>query len=216
MTRAGLRLWVCAVCAWTLCFVVLQRWGTWTPFAFVGVTLVGVAVSLGVVPHALLRPSLARTTVGVAGGALMVVGTHLAYRAVVAFAPPVAGATRQLLSLLNVAGFSPAVRALLIVLIASCEELIFRGLLPTSAAAGKSLPHLPSSRELAQIVAFAGVYAFTTLPLGSPLLVLCALACGSLWGFMRVATGSLVAPVLAHVVWDLGVLLVWPIAAQLR
>lgn len=216
MTRAGLRLWVCAVCAWTLCFVVLQRWGTWTPFAFVGVTLVGVAVSLGVVPHALLRPSLARTTVGVAGGALMVVGTHLAYRAVVAFAPPVAGATRQLLSLLNVAGFSPAVRALLIVLIASCEELIFRGLLPTSAAVGKSLPHLPSSRELAQIVAFAGVYAFTTLPLGSPLLVLCALACGSLWGFMRVATGSLVAPVLAHVVWDLGVLLVWPIAAQLR
>jgi membrane protease YdiL (CAAX protease family) len=215
VTRNGLRLWVCALCAWTLCFVVLQRLGTWTPFAFVGVMLVGVAVSRNVVPRALLRPSLALTTVGLAGGALMVFGTHLAYRGLVAFAPPVAGATRHLLSLLNVAGFSPAVRALLIVLIASCEELIFRGLLPTSAPLGKSLPHLPSSRELTQIVAFAGVYAFTTLPLGSPLLVLCALACGSLWGFMRVATGSLVAPVLAHVVWDLGVLIVWPITAQL-
>jgi membrane protease YdiL (CAAX protease family) len=210
-----LRLWVCALCAWTLCFVVLQRLGTWIPFAFVGVMLVSVAVSRSVVPRALLRPSLALTLVGLASGAFMVFGTHLAYRALAAFAPPVAGATQHLLNLLNVAGFSPAVRALLIVLIASCEELVFRGLLPTSATVGKNLPHLPTSHELTQIVAFAGVYAFTTLPLGSPLLVLCALACGSLWGFMRVATGSLVTPLLAHVVWDLGVLIVWPIAAQL-
>jgi uncharacterized protein len=216
VTRAGLRFLVLALAAWTLCFVVLQRLGTWTPFAFVGLGLTSAAVSRGIVPGALLRPSLARTLVGLAGGALMVVGTHLAYRAVVTFAPPVAEATRDLLLLLNVAGFSPAARGLLIVVIASCEELIFRGLLPTSATAGPSLPHLPSSRELTHIVAFAGVYALTTLPLGSPLLALCALACGSLWGFMRIATGSLVAPILAHVVWDMGVLLVWPIATQLR
>ena len=145
----------------------------------------------------------------------MVVGTHLAYRAVVTVAPPVAGATRQLLVLLNVAGFSTAARGLLIVLIAGCEEVLFRGLLPTSATAGSSRPHWPSRRELAHIVAFAAVYALTTLPLGSPLLVLCALVCGSLWGLMRVATGSLVVPLLAHVVWDLGVLLVWPLLAPL-
>lgn len=211
MTRTGLRLLVFALSAWTLCFVVLQRLGTWTPFAFVGLALATLAVSRGVVPRSLLRPTLARATVGLAAGALMVVGTHLTYRAVVTFAPPVAGATRQLLVLLNVAGFSSAARALLIVLIASCEEVIFRGLLPV----GSSLPHWPTSRQLTRIVAFAGVYALTTLPLGSPLLVLCALACGSLWGFIRVATGSLVAPLLAHVVWDLGVLLVWPLAAQL-
>ena len=215
MTRAGLRFLAFALSAWTLCFVVLQRVGTWTPFAFVGLGLASVAVWRSVVARSLLRPTLARTLVGLVGGALMVVGTHLAYRALVTFAPPVAEATRRLLILLNVAGFSPALRALLIVLIASCEEVIFRGLLPTSATVGKSVPHVPTSRELSQIVAFAGVYAFTTLPLGSPLLVLCALACGSLWGFMRVATGSLVAPALAHVVWDLGVLIVWPITAQL-
>jgi membrane protease YdiL (CAAX protease family) len=145
----------------------------------------------------------------------MVVGTHLTYRAVITFAPTVAGATRQLLTLLNVAGFSPAARALLIVLIASCEEVLFRGLLPTSGAAGSGLPHWPSRRELAQIVVFAAVYAFTTLPLGSALLLLCAFACGSLWGLMRVATGSLVVPLLAHVLWDLGVLLIWPLTAQL-
>lgn len=206
---------VFALVTWALCFVVLERLGTWTPFAFVGVFLATLAVAQRAVPRSLLRPTLARTVVGLAGGALMVVGTHLAYRAVVAFAPQVAGTTRQLLVLLNVAGFSPAVRALLIVLIASCEEVLFRGLLPISATAGSSLPHLPSRRELAQILVFAAVYAFTTLPLASALLILCAFACGSLWGLMRVATGSLVVPLLAHVLWDLGVLLIWPLTAQL-
>ena len=215
MTRAGLRFLAFALVAWSLCFVVLQRLGTWTPFAFVGLLLASLAVSQRVVPRSLLRPSVARTTVGVAAGAVMVVGTHLAYQSVVTLAPPVAGATRHLLFLLNVVGFSPAVRALLIVLIASCEEVLFRGLLPSSAAAGFSRPHVPSRRELAQIVAFAALYALTTLALGSPLLVLCAFVCGSLWGLMRVATGSLVVPLLAHVIWDLGVLLVWPLAAQL-
>jgi membrane protease YdiL (CAAX protease family) len=212
VTRTGLRFLVFALFTWTLCFVVLQQLGTWTPFAFVGLVLAILAVSQRVVPRSLLRPSLARTTVGIAGGALMVVGTHLAYRAVVTFAPSVAGATRQLLVLLNVAGFSPAGRALLIVLIASCEEVLFRGILPSFTTGGSSRPHWPSSRELAQIVALAAVYALTTLPLGSGLLVLCAFACGSLWGLMRVATGSLVVPLLAHVIWDLGVLLVWPLA----
>jgi uncharacterized protein len=215
VTRTSLRFLVLALVTWTLCFVVLQHLGTWTPFAFVGLLLATLAVSRRVVPRSLLRPSVARTAVGLAGGAMMVVATHLAYRAVVTCAPPVAGATRELLILLNVVGFSPAVRALLIVLIASCEEVLFRGLLPFPATARSSLPHWPSLRQLGQIVAFAAVYALTTLPLGSALLLLCAFACGSLWGLMRVATGSLVVPLLAHVVWDLGVLLVWPLTAQL-
>jgi membrane protease YdiL (CAAX protease family) len=50
------------------------------------------------------------------------------------------------------------------------------------------------------------------LTAGSFLLVACAFACGAVWGTLRVATGSLAAPIVAHVVWDLGVLLVWPVA----
>lgn len=215
MTRAGLRLWVLALFMWTLCFVVLDRLGTWAPFAFVGLFLASLALSQRIVPRSLLWPSPARTTVGVAAGALMVVGTHLAYRAIVTFAPPVAGATRELLVLLNVGGFSTAERALLIVLIASCEEVLFRGLLPSFATASSRRPHWPSSRELVQVLASATLYALTTLALKSPLLVLCALVCGSLWGLLRVVTGSLVAPLLAHVAWDLGVLVLWPLAVQL-
>lgn len=214
MTRSGLRLLVLALFVWTLCFVGLQRLGTWTPFAFVGLLLTSVALSQGIVPRSMLWPSLARATVGLTAGALMVVGTHLAYRTIVMLAPPVAVATRELLVLLNVGGFSTAVRALLIVLIASCEEVLFRGLLPSSATAGSRRPHWPSSRELVQILASAALYALTTLALGSPLLVLCALVCGSIWGLLRVVTGSLVAPLLAHVAWDLGVLILWPLAVQ--
>jgi membrane protease YdiL (CAAX protease family) len=42
--------------------------------------------------------------------------------------------------------------------------------------------------------------------------VLCAFVCGTVWATLRVATGSIVVPILAHVLWDLGVLLVWPLA----
>jgi membrane protease YdiL (CAAX protease family) len=62
-----------------------------------------------------------------------------------------------------------------------------------------------------QIVAFAAVYALAALPLGSSLLVLCAFLCGVVWGGLRSATGSLVVPILTHVIWDLGVLVVWPL-----
>lgn len=215
MTRAQLRFLAFALVVWVVCFVVLHRFGTWTPFAFAGVSLSVGAVWSGIVPRSLLKLSVARAAIGVAGGALMVVGTHVAYRVVVAAAPPVAGATARLMVLLDVAGFSPAARTLLIVLIASTEEVIFRGLLPSSTTGAGRRPHLPARRELAVIAAFAAVYALTTLPLGSPLLVLCALVCGTLWGVMRVATGSLVVPILAHVLWDLGVLLLWPLPAQL-
>lgn len=112
MTRSAARFLAFAWVVWALCFVSLHRLGTWTPFAFVGVLLATVGVSLRIIPRWLLRPSLARVAWGVAGGALMVVGTHVAYRAVVALSPPVGEATRRLLTLLNVADFSAGVRAL--------------------------------------------------------------------------------------------------------
>lgn len=213
MTRAAARFLAFAWVTWALCFVALQRLGTWTPFAFVGVLLTAWGVSRRLVSRSLLSPSLARAAWGVSGGVLMVVGTHLAYRAVVALSPPVGDATRRLLTLLYVADFSAGVRALLIVVIASCEEVLFRGLLPSAGRASSWRPHPPSGAELAQVFAFAAVYALTTLPLGSPLLVLCALVCGTLWGVMRVAAGSVIVPLMAHVIWDLGVLLVWPLPA---
>jgi membrane protease YdiL (CAAX protease family) len=211
VTRAGLRLTVLSLVAWSTCFVVLRQTGNWMPFAFVGVFLAAVGVATRAVPRVLLRPTPAAIAVGTVAGALMVLFTHVAYLALGAVAPSVRPATAELLALLNAVGFSDTNRAILIVVIASCEEVLFRG--PGSGMLdGFARPHWPVPSELSRLLAFAVVYALTTAPLGSPLLVVCALLCGSLWGVLRVATGSLIVPILAHVLWDLGVLLVWPLS----
>ncbi|HKO51224.1 MAG TPA: CPBP family glutamic-type intramembrane protease [Polyangiaceae bacterium] len=199
--------------AWFTSFVVLARLGTWTTFAAVGVALAAPLILLRMVPWVRLRPNQLNVRVGLLSGLLMVVLTQLVYRSLCAFAPDVGAATARLMDLLNVSGFSAGSRAGLIMLIARCEEILFRGALPGRAVQSAPPMNPLSTRELAKVVALAAAYALTTTPLGSPLLLICALLCGSLWGVLGLATGSLVAPILAHVVWDLGVLIVWPLPA---
>lgn len=208
------RLLLCALLSWLACFVVLSRSGSWTLFAFVGVLLAALTFLLDARSRPLLRPSSEALMVGLSGGLAMVVLTHAAYALVGAIVPSVRPATLSLLSLLNVAGFSSAVCAGLIVVIASCEEVLFRGPLWVAPAfRDQARLRWPRPAEWASLVAFAVLYALTTAPLGSPLLVLCAFACGTVWGSARIATASIIAPILMHVIWDLGVLLVWPLSA---
>ena len=212
-TRARSTLFTLAVVAWFGSFAVLARLGTWTTFAVIGVALSVPLIWLQIVPATRLAPNRLNVGIGLGSGLLMVVLTHLAYRWLSSLVPGVGAATLRLMGLLNVSGFSAGARSSLIVLIASCEEVLFRGALPDRGVR-RSLPLNPlSNRELRGVVGLAALYALATAPLGSPLLALCALLCGSLWGILALATGSLVAPVLAHVVWDLGVLIVWPLLA---
>ncbi|RYZ07424.1 MAG: CPBP family intramembrane metalloprotease [Myxococcales bacterium] len=207
------RLLGLALLAWLACFQVLRTMGTWTPFAFIGVGLAALGVYSRAVPRASLRPSLASCSLGVLGGAGMVLLTHVIYGWVVALAPAVGVATQQLLQRLDLGGFPAASRATLICVIASCEEILFRGLLPQGSAPPVAGLRRPQPRELSRVAIFTAAYALTTAPLQSSLLMLCALVCGSVWALMRVATGSLVVPILAHAIWDLGVLLIWPLPA---
>jgi hypothetical protein len=55
------------------------------------------------------------------------------------------------------------------------------------------------------------LYALSHLPAGSPLLVVTALACGLLWGALRAWTGTLVATLASHLLWDAVVLLIRPL-----
>jgi membrane protease YdiL (CAAX protease family) len=211
---AGIRLIALALLAWALCFAALARYGTWLPFAFVGTALAVLAIGTKVVPRELLHPSPSRVAVGVLAGVLMVVLTHRAYESLAAAIPSVVPAAQALFGLLEVTGFSGTERALLIVLIAACEEVVFRGPLIVHAAGKTALrARRLSPQELRRIFGSATAYALATAPLGSPLLVLCAFACGAVWGAMGVVTGSLMLPILAHVIWDVGVLLLWPVTA---
>jgi len=201
-----------ALLGWLLCFAVLAYRGTWTPFAFVGVLLATLAVKWSAVPLSQFRLDRRTLLIGVGAGVMMVLVTHLAYGRLSAAFPAVRSGTLELLSLLNVVGFSPPARAALIVVIASCEEVLFRGLLPGSARGQQRALRWPSGREFGGLLGWSLLYALTTLPLASSLLVLCAFVCGTVWATLRLATGSVVVPILAHVLWDLGVLVVWPLA----
>ncbi len=209
---AGLRRAVTvgvATMAWLVCFFVLAGSGSWTQFFIAGIVLAAGAVLLGAVPRSLLHLSLRGVGVGLGAGLLMVGATHASYAVVAPLVPFAAEGTRRLFQLLNATGFSPASRAALIVVIASCEEILFRGTVP-GATVEHPLRWLGRG-EVKSVLAFASLYALATATLGSPLLVVCAGLCGLLWGALRVASGSLVPVIVAHIVWDLGVLVVWPL-----
>ena len=54
-------------------------------------------------------------------------------------------------------------------------------------------------------------YAIPHLCSGSWLLLGVVLICGVIWSSLRVMTGSLVVPLLTHLVWDLGVFVMFPL-----
>ena len=204
-----------AVATWLASFAALARIGSWAPFALAGAALAALSLSSDVAARALLRPSLPKAGVGLAAGLLMAALTHAAFAFVTPLLPEARTATVRLFGLLNVGGFSPAARAGLVIVIAACEEVIFRGAL-AGLPGGREDQRLHRVRrgDLAPIIPLAAGYALATATLGSLLLMVCAFGCGVVWGALRVATRSLVAPIVAHVVWDLAVLVVWPLVGS--
>jgi len=201
-----------AITTWLASFSLLLRPGTRLQYALAGALLAGIALWSDADARALVRPSHGSAGMGLAAGLVMVALTHAAFHVVAPVLPELRASTARLLALADVGGLSLTVSAALIVAVAACEEVIFRGALAGAAAQpGERRLHAPSREQLLRVVALAAAYALAMVTLGSPLLVACAFACGLLWGALRVATRSLIAPITAHVVWDLGVLIVWPV-----
>lgn len=194
-----------AIVAWLGCFALLVSFGTWTQFALVGAVLAAGILATDAEARALLYPTVGRIALGLAAGLAMVALTHAAFALVAPRLPAVRPATERLFELLRVGGFSAGARAALIVVVASCEEVLFRGPL----LGGPTSPGRAS--DLRRIVAVAAAYALSMATLGSALLLVGAFGCAIAWGGLRVASRSLVVPIVAHVVWDLGVLVVWPL-----
>jgi len=202
-----------AVAAWLICFTLLASLGSWAGFALAGTTLAALSLRFDPTLPALLRPSLPKVATGLLLGAAMVALTHAAFAVVTVGLPEIKTATRGLYALLSNRGFSPVAQAAFVVVVATCEEILFRGALAeTGRGTGQGGLHdLLTRRGLGRVFALAACYAAATLTLGSVLLVVCAFLCGMAWGGLRVATRSLVSPIVAHVVWDLGIFLAWPL-----
>jgi membrane protease YdiL (CAAX protease family) len=200
--------------AWLAGFAVLPPLASWTSFALAGPALTGLALFFDADARALLRPSVLTVGLGLGVGLLMAALTHVAFAAVTSLVPQALTTTERLFDLLHVGNYTPAARGGLIVVVATCEEVIFRGAVAGASGARDDPPlHRPGQDDLLRVVALAAVYALAMATLGSSLLVMCAFGCAIVWGLLRVATRSLVAPIVAHVVWDLFVLVVWPLVS---
>jgi membrane protease YdiL (CAAX protease family) len=174
----------------------------------VGGASVGLGVAIFVLDRAaalrLLRPSARLVLVGAAAGWAMVAGTDLLYPVLARLFPFIRTDTASLYAAFRAPPRIIAALALLPVILG--EEMVWRGVVQTALAR-----RLGPWRGVA-VAALA--YALAHAPLGSPVLVVVALACGMAWGALRVASGSLVPSLLAHLVWDILVLLWLPLDAR--
>jgi membrane protease YdiL (CAAX protease family) len=152
----------------------------------------------------LLRPRAELVLLGLLAGATMAAATWTLYPLLAHAAPFIGADTRSLYSAFRAPSRWGALLALAPVILG--EELVWRSVVQSTVARG-----FGAARG---VVLAAVLYALAHAPLGSPVLVLAALACGLSWGTLRATTGSVVPPLVAHVVWDVLVLVWLPLDAK--
>jgi hypothetical protein len=172
--------------------------------------MTAVVVGLGVLVtrwHALrelLRPRPKPILIGLAAGLLLVLATHLSYGPISVVAPFVKTGTAQLY--LENASRPRLAFGLLLVPIAIAEEVVWRGAVQAALTARFG--------SAVAVLGGAALYAVCHAPIGAPVLMIAALGCGLVWGVLRATTAGLVAPILAHVLWDEILLFIAPLTTR--
>jgi membrane protease YdiL (CAAX protease family) len=141
--------------------------------------------------------------VGLGAGLLMSLATWALYPLSTELIPEIETEVTKLYALLRQTP-GPVAAFPLLVLVVIAEERVWRGLALDLFGQGQ-----PGLRA---VTLSALVYTFPQIALRSPLLVAVALACGLVWGGLRVQTRGLAAPLIAHLLWDLLVFVLFPVA----
>jgi membrane protease YdiL (CAAX protease family) len=206
-TTPDLALPLVVTLAWLAGATAARRVGLWLGLGGAAILLAAVLL---VVDRRRLRAlfSLAPRPIilGALAGGVATLLTRPLYVAVTRVAPAVASDVARLYGHLDAT--TPAWASLALMLVVVAEELVWRGAVQgalerrVGAGAGALLA--------------AALYALALAPISSPVLVLVAFTCGLLWSGLRAATGSLVAPLIAHLVWDQVVLNIAPVLAPLQ
>jgi len=196
---------VACVVVWLVASASAGALGIWLALGGASVAL-GVAILVfdRAASLRLLRPSVRLVLVGVAVGWSMAAATYLLYPVVARVLPFIPTDTARLYASFRAPPLVVAALALLPVIVG--EELVWRGVVQTA-----SVRRLGPRRG---VIVAALAYALAHAPLGSPVLVVVALSCGMAWGALRAASASLLPGLLAHLVWDILVLLWLPLDAR--
>ncbi len=191
-----------SVLVWLVAVAAARPIGMWLAVGSAALVLGAAAFAIeGPAMRAVARPSGPLVLLGAGVGVAMACATHLLYPTIARFAPFVAHDTAALYAAFR--GPSPATAALAVLPVIVGEELVWRGVV-----------HAALVRRFGRVVglgACALVYGLVLLPLGAPTLALVALACGLAWGLLREGSGSLVPPLVAHLVWNVVVLVAFPL-----
>jgi membrane protease YdiL (CAAX protease family) len=186
-------------------FLLTQRFGSGDIYAVIGPYACAVSILLiGLQPRAVadwLKPRWRAIGIGLGVGVAMTVLTYPVFRLAVSVVPSLDGHVQSLYSGARSTTLPKALAWVVSVILA--EELLFRGALPDAL-----------SRHVAERSAYAislVAYALAQLGTGSLIVASMAVVCGCIWTVERRLTGSLLAPLISHLLWTPCVILLYPV-----
>jgi membrane protease YdiL (CAAX protease family) len=186
-------------------FLLIQRFGSGDVYAVIGPYACAVSILLiGLRPRAVadgLKPRWRAIGIGLAVGVAMTVLTYPAFRLAAAAFPSLEGHVQSLYSGARSTTLPRALAWVVSVIVA--EELLFRGALPDTL-----------SRYVPERSAYAislVVYMLAQLGTGSLIVTSMAAVCGAIWTLERRLSGSLLAPLISHLLWTPCVILLYPV-----
>lgn len=155
-------------------------------------------------PPAIRKDDLSAAAIGagVVVGVVMAIATWVLYPLSAELVPVVSTEVPKLYALLRQPP-GPVWALPVLVLVVSTEEWVWRGLAIDNFSRAMGPGHAA--------VLSATIYVLPQVAFRSPLLVVVALLCGLVWGALRVWSKGLVAPLIAHLLWDLLVFVLFPV-----
>ena len=183
---------IVAAVAWALLFA-LGREGFWPRAALAGATIGGYALVVlrEDIPR-LLQPTPADVAIGVVSAGVLWAVFWIGDRLVTRVLPRLSAEVDDLYAVRG--HTSTRTMPFVLSVIGPAEELFWRGLVQTRAGIAVSL------------VAYALVHLWER----KPILLLAALTGGAFWAGLFAWRGTLVAPILSHLLWDLAIIVWFP------
>jgi membrane protease YdiL (CAAX protease family) len=187
---------------WALGASQSHTFGLWLALGSTAIFLGVVATGLdGRALVASLRCQPRALAIGAVVGLGMIVATKLVFASLAVALPVLLSGTRELYGAFGEIG--PWAPFLLLPLVVAGEEIVWRGVV-YRALDGRM-------KWTAVVLVGAALYGLAHAPVGSPVLVLACLCVGVCWNTLRYWTDSLAAVFVAHMVWDLSILIFFPL-----
>jgi membrane protease YdiL (CAAX protease family) len=188
--------------------LLMQRFGSrGNIYAVMGPFALAVSLVIAALSKSALRrwfhPTRLAVSSGLGVGVGMTLLTYPVYALMRSIFPELSARVAVLYSAAHQISVAEAMAWVLAIIVA--EELLWRGALLQVLARRVSPP-------VAMAISIAS-YAAAQLGTGSWIVMLLALVCGTIWTLQRQLTGSLLAPLIAHLIWTPVVILLYPVTS---